>query len=383
MWVNNNKHEEWFVNRTDVEFPSDIKCLLAKGPKFALPIENKSFPLFQYIADGEDLVQTSTTKDKQEEARTKFSELVKAHVRTNKKSAIDSAISDTVKRTRNFLSKNKNIRVLSSDKGNQTVAMNVNDYENKMNDILKDLTMYRIQRQDPTARLQSKNNNIVDKIYRMNVITKVEKNKLTTTTALPPLIYGLPKTHKQGTPLRPICSAVGSPAHNLCKYIADILKNVTVNSSYNIKNTLDFKGKINNSYIYDDERLISFDVISPFPSIPTQLALDIIIRKWTTIEKHTKLPKKMFIEMLKFFIEDNRYFKFNDKIYTQLKGLPMGSPTSPVIADIVMEKLLENTMKKLTRVPRLVTKYVDGLFAIINEDEVQNTLDALNSLTNI
>ncbi|XP_017466333.1 PREDICTED: uncharacterized protein LOC108359145 [Rhagoletis zephyria] len=57
----------------------------------------------------------------------------------------------------------------------------------------------------------------------------------------------------------------------------------------------------------------------------------------------------------------------------------MGSPTSPVIADIVMEELLENTVKKLARPPRLLTKYVDDLFAIIREDEVQSTLDKLNS----
>ncbi|XP_067648054.1 uncharacterized protein, partial [Eurosta solidaginis] len=51
-----------------------------------------------------------------------------------------------------------------------------------------------------------------------------------------PRIYGLPKLHKEGIPLRPICSSTGSPAHSLCKYVADILKNITANSEYNIKN---------------------------------------------------------------------------------------------------------------------------------------------------
>lgn len=57
----------------------------------------------------------------------------------------------------------------------------------------------------------------------------------------------------------------------------------------------------------------------------------------------------------------------------------MGSSTSPIIADIVMEQLLNNSIKKLKQKPRLVTKYVDDIFAIINENEVKNTLDALNS----
>ncbi|XP_036317549.1 uncharacterized protein LOC118732526, partial [Rhagoletis pomonella] len=374
LLFDNNKNEEWFVNTTNVEFPQDVKMLLSKGPKFALPIENKQFPLFKYIADGEDLVQTIKVKEKQEEARTKFSLLIKDHTTTNRQSAIDRAIIDTVGRTRKFLSKNDNIRILTSDKGNKTVAMEICDYNKKMEDILNDLTMYRILRQDPTSRLQSKNNSLVDKIYKLELISKIERNKLTTNTDLSPRFYGLPKLHKEGIPLRPICSAIGSPAHNLCKYVADILKNITTVSAYNIKNTLEFKSKINNTYIFDDEKLISFDVVSLFPSIPTQLALDIIKDKWTTIEKHTNIPKKLFIEILKFCIEENRYFKFNDTVYTQLKGLPMGSPTSPVIADIVMEELLENTVKKLARPPRLLTKYVDDLFAIIREDEVQSTL---------
>ncbi|XP_067627468.1 uncharacterized protein [Eurosta solidaginis] len=257
--------------------------------------------------------------------------------------------------------------------------MELNDYNNKMDEILNDLTMYRIQRQDLTLKLQNKNNSLVDKLFKMELVSKKDRNKLTTTTALPPRIYGLPKIHKKGTPLRPICSATGSPAHALCKYVAYILKNVTTSSLYNIKNTQDFKEKINNSYIYDDEKMISFDAVSLFPSIPTNLALDIIRNKWTTIEKYTKIPKKMFIEILKFCIKDNRYFKYNETTYTQLKGLPMGSPTSPIIADIVMEELLDNAMNKLARKPRLLTKYVDDLLAIINENVVQNILDALNS----
>ncbi|XP_067614295.1 uncharacterized protein [Eurosta solidaginis] len=378
-FVNNNKREDWFVNKTNVEFPPDVKALLAKGPKFALPVENSKFPLFQYIADGEDLIQTLENKEKQEEARTKFSLLIKDHTATNRKTTLDCAIIDTVKQTRKFLKENDHIKILTSDKGSKTVAMETKEYNERMEDILKDLCTYRIQRQDPTSRLQTKNNNLVDKLFKLDIITKAERNKLVTTTALAPRIYGLPKIHKPGMPLRPICSAVGSPSHGLCKYIVNILKNVTANSVYNVKNTIDFKEKINNTPICDDETLVSFDVVSLFPSVPIQLALDVIREKWAIIKEHTKIPKQIFMEIVTFCIQDNRYFKFNDKIYTQLKGLPMGSPTSPVIADIIMEQLLDTTSKKLGQKPRLFTKYVDDLFAIVNKNEVQNTLDALNS----
>ncbi|XP_067619916.1 uncharacterized protein [Eurosta solidaginis] len=379
VFTNNTKHKEWFVNKTKLEFPPDIQALLAKGPKFGLPVDNKNFPLFKYIADGEDLVQSIKSKDQQEEARTKLSLLISNHATTNKHCTIDNAILDTVEQTKKFLNENKNIRILTSDKGNKTVAMEIEEYNKKMEDILMDLTTYRVQRQDPTSRLQNKNNALVEKLFNMEIITKMERKRMITTTAQPPRIYGLPKIHKEGTPLRPICSAIGSPSYTLSKYMADILKNVTASSTYNIKNTIEFKERVNNTYIYEDEKLISFDVVSLFPSIPIQLALEIIQEKWNTIKEYTKIPKTLFMEIIKFCIQESRYFKFNDTIYTQLKGMPMGAPTSPIIADIVMEKLLDDTMLKLRHKPRILTKYVDDLFAIIKENEIQNTLDTLNT----
>ncbi|XP_067636855.1 uncharacterized protein [Eurosta solidaginis] len=109
------------------------------------------------------------------------------------------------------------------------------------------------------------------------------------------------------------------------------------------------------------------------------MALDIIRNKWTIIKEHTNMPKQLFMDILKFCIEENRYFKFNDTVYTQLRGMPMGSPASPVIADIIMEELLNNTIEKLVHKPRIMTKYVDDLFAIVKHDEIQNTLNALNT----
>ncbi|XP_075167655.1 uncharacterized protein LOC142239767 [Haematobia irritans] len=75
---------------------------------------------------------------------------------------------------------------------------------------------------------------------------------------------------------------------------------------------------------------------------------------------------------------DTRYFKFEDRVYEQLKGMPMGSPASPIIADIIMEELLDDVFKKTTK-PRVVTKYVDDIFAIIKRSDVEETLNALNS----
>lgn len=56
----------------------------------------------------------------------------------------------------------------------------------------------------------------------------------------------------------------------------------------------------------------------------------------------------------------------------------MGSPISPIIADIVMEVILDKFMKNITHKPRLLTKYVDDIFAVVRKTEIENTLNELN-----
>lgn len=57
----------------------------------------------------------------------------------------------------------------------------------------------------------------------------------------------------------------------------------------------------------------------------------------------------------------------------------MGSPASPILADLVMEKLLDVCMEKFTTKPQILTKYVDDLFAIVRDDAIMESLTILNS----
>lgn len=70
---------------------------------------------------------------------------------------------------------------------------------------------------------------------------------------------------------------------------------------------------------------------------------------------------------------------YEDRFYEQRKGMPMGSPASPIMADIIMEVLLDTTLNTLEHKPKILTKYVDDIFAIVKRAEVENTLRSLNS----
>ncbi|XP_075167568.1 uncharacterized protein LOC142239666 [Haematobia irritans] len=185
-------------------------------------------------------------------ARTKLTTLIDDHLRKSQMSLRDKYISSTVFQTRQYLKENDDILILRADKGGKTVAMNKIDYDLKMKEILQDICTYKRIKIDPTSRLK-----LVETLYNLNIITEQEKNKLTSRTAIAPRIYGLPKIHKDGTPLRPICSSINSPSYNLCKYIVGILRNITLDSKYNVKDSVDFKSRLENFTIQDDEVLIS------------------------------------------------------------------------------------------------------------------------------
>ncbi|XP_067613386.1 uncharacterized protein [Eurosta solidaginis] len=361
-----------------MEIPTDIQWLLSLGPKFSLPIASTEFPLFKLIADGEDCIQTIQDKEQQEIERNNLTTLIRDHLRKPKSSVRDKFVLDTLHSTKKFLKDNKNVLVLNADKGNVTVLMYKDEYEKKLQQMVNDISTYRVLKRDPTNKLQEKNNEIVEKLFKHKMIDTRGKYQLITKTAIAPRLYGLPKIHKEGLPLRPICSSVNSPSYKLCKYVVNVLENITKTSKYNVKDTIAFKNKIKDTYIFDDESLVSFDVVSLFPSIPVDHALEIIASKWDDIKNHTNLTKELFMNMVRFCIRDNRYFSFNNKIYEQRSGMPMGSPASPVIADIVMEDLLQKFEEDSHHKPRLLTKYVDDLFAIVKTDAVEDMLNILN-----
>ncbi|XP_075150330.1 uncharacterized protein LOC142224445 [Haematobia irritans] len=376
--INIKFNEQWFVNTTNKHIPTNVQRLLSLGPMYSLPLTRAQFPLLKVIAEGEDLVRTTDDKEEQEIARTKFTTLIDDHLHKTNVKKRDKFILGTVAQTKKYLKDNKDVLILSADKGGKTVAMDSKEYKSKMHAIIHDMCSYKRLKIDPTSKFKTKNNKLVEKLYKENLISIEEKNKLTSKTAIAPRIYGLPKVHKEGTPLRPICSSINAPSYKMCRYISSILKNVTKDSKYNVKDAIDFKTKIKNVRLTDDEILISFDVVSLFPSIPVNLAIAMIEKKWDLIKNHTKIPRGIFKELALFCIKDSRYFKYEDKTYEQLKGMPMGSPASPIIADIIMEELLDVSLSKIPK-PRIITKYVDDIFAIVKKTDVESTLDALNS----
>jgi len=97
--------------------------------------------------------------------------------------------------------------------------------------------------------------------------------------------------------------------------------------------------------------LFSLDVVSLFINIPLDLAINSITKRWEYLERFTKITKSEFIAAINFIL--STYFKFNNQIYKQTFGTPMGSPLSPIVADLTMRDLEKNVLNSLNIRPVL------------------------------
>lgn len=366
-------------------FELEAKWILSLGNKFALPVDSRSFAPIPLIADIEQWVQNIMEETEKEQARARIATRISNYKRNIKNSEKEKFILYSYEEAKRFLKKHENtIIVTTADKGNKTVVMYKDEYRKKMKELLNDKKTYKIIEADPTEKLINKNNNIITELYKNKFITKFEKIKLTAYTGNAPQLYGLPKTHKHNLPMRPISASCNVPCFELSKFIGVILKNL-VSLEYNIPNSIELKRKLEDVIIDRDEIMISFDVVSLFTNIPIHLAIKNIMDQWHKLKDYTAIDKRTFLKILQFCLNENNYFNFDDKIYQQQYGMPMGNPLSPTIANIILDTLLDDAIKELNAKNiqiKFLTKYVDDLFAVIKKADEEIILDTLNAYHN-
>nr|XP_023023996.1 uncharacterized protein LOC111512130 [Leptinotarsa decemlineata] len=123
-------------------------------------------------------------------------------------------------------------------------------------------------------------------------------------------------------------------SHYISEHLVDIIKNIKLN---------------------DTDILASLDIKSLYPSIPINEAL-------ATIRTDHSFPQHV-TDLAEHCLK-NTYFIFDNQIYKQVEGAPMGSSLLPVIANLFMMHFEKEALNNSRLKPTLWKRYVDDIFII-------------------
>jgi hypothetical protein len=152
------------------------------------------------------------------------------------------------------------------------VVMNEADYNIRMIEHLSQCGSYKKLPNNPIAKIMKE---VKIAIKNSSLDNRIKK-RLLPSSEITPTIYGLPKIHKDGVPLRPIVNTIGSPTYELAKYVAKILGPLVGHTESFIKDSNGFLKIIKKEKIKPKDILISFDIVSLFTKIPLDEAIQVV-----------------------------------------------------------------------------------------------------------
>ena len=150
---------------------------------------------------------------------------------------------------------------------------------------------------------------------------------------------------------------------------------------HHIESTEKFVKRICVKILRTGEIIVSFDVKALFTSVPLKNFIEVIQRILEdddSLKDKTTLSISNVLSLLEFCLQ-NTYFVFRGEYYVQIYGAAMGSPVSPVVANIYMEYFEKITIPTAPTPPRFWDRYVDDTSVIAHKDSISALHDHINN----
>lgn len=263
-----------------------------------------------------------------------------------------------------------------ADKGHTTVILYRDYYIAKVDSFIENNYVQPLTK-DPTNAYQLKSEKLIN--GSKVLFTDNDIKSLGVINPKAPLLHGLPKVHKENTPIRPLVDYTTSPTYKVAKMLRE---HIVLVNSFSLKNSYDLIDKTKDIKVLQHHTLASFDMVNLYTNVPVPDTLDIV-------EKHLNnsnlLPEAVneFMSLLKEILKQN-YFEFNGSFYSQNDGLAMGSPLSEILADIYLNHIesefIFSDKNKVKDKILFYHRYVDDTLLLFNGNTRQ--LDKLHNHLN-
>jgi len=359
--------------------PLEVQRLLQLGDRFGLPPfeQKKRNNVINFIKNVENNIQNlKLTEEINNNIRSLSVSVINKLFNETSLSHNDKNLCSMYNSTRTFLKKHPELLVTRADKGSITVALNKNKYIAQMEDMLSDSSTYEVINYDPTKKIINSLNSIISGWRKKDYIDMYTYRRIYCGDGNLPRAYGLPKIHKPNFPLRIIVSTINSPLFSFAIFLKNILQEGTEKSIGFVLNSYHLIKELNGFKMDPINKLASLDVTSLFTNVPIDRALESIDRD--SISKNTSIPLIDFKMAVKFVLSST-FFSFNNNCYKQIFGTPMGSPLSPVIADLVMQDLELSAIRMLPINLPFYYRYVDDIILTAPSESLDQILHVFNA----
>ena len=366
---------KWVVNVSDRVLSPDKTSLLKKGLNFA--IAPKNILVDQYVIGIESACRHIGPESQQAAKLRADCVRLLQHAKPP-----TSNITNAERKALTTLAKDADITILPADKGRAVLVMNTSDYREKAKNILSNTNTYKVLKKDPTSKYKTQLSSKLQEIRQLNEISDVEHRRLLPTSTLTPRFYGLPKVHKASAPLRPIVASRGSITYGVARYVADILSPLVGKNGYALKNSEDMVNSLSNCTLQEDDILVSFDVTALFTKVPVDKSVEIIhdrLTRDTSLPSRTRMTANHVRDLLLTCLKTT-YFLYDGVIYSQVEGAAMGSPVSPIVANLFMEWFEGNAINTFMYEISLWKRYVDDTIVVLDDSLLEDFTNHINAI---
>ena len=153
-------------------------------------------------------------------------------------------------------------------------------------------------------------------------------------------------------------------------------------SPHHIKNTGDFIEHIKDVTLQANDTITSYDVSALFTSVPIEAAINIIQRRLEVdqeLHSRTTMKVEYIISPLEFCLKTT-YFQFQGSFYEQISTAAMGSPISPIVANLFMEDFEVKAINIAQNPPKMWKRYVDDSCIILDSTRKEEFFQHINSI---
>ncbi|BHF60373.1 hypothetical protein SprV_0100333800 [Sparganum proliferum] len=208
----------------------------------------------EFIAAFESVLQLTQTSEETKELIRHKTSLLMQHTKSE-------ILSKEEQQALKSLKADKDIIIVSADKGRSTVVLYKSDYQKKALSLLDDPQSYKLCPASEMKNLLTQINKSLAKLRANGAITAKDWFHMKPSDSAAARFYGLPKVHKADIPLRPIVSLRGTPTYGLAKWMFARLKFLAEGSPTTVASATQFLERLKHLKLQPDESMVSSDVV--------------------------------------------------------------------------------------------------------------------------